>query len=153
MEYQILRGTGVKVSRVCLGTMTFGEQASEASSMRMIDRSLEAGVNFIDAADAYTGGRAEQIVGRALQGRRHRVVLASKVGNKHLRAVLYIPALVALQFQPNVKAFCQTLVREGKKKMQALVAVMRKLLRCLWGMFKQQGFDGNKFYQLTPKRA
>jgi aryl-alcohol dehydrogenase (NADP+) len=79
MEYQVLRGTGVKVSRVCLGAMTFGEQASEEVARRMIDGALEAGVNFIDTADAYVGGRSEEILGRALAGRRHRVVLASKV--------------------------------------------------------------------------
>ena len=79
MEYQVLRGTGIKVSRLCLGTMTFGEQATEEEARRMIDRSLEAGVNFIDCADAYVGGKSEEIVGRALQGRRQRVVLASKV--------------------------------------------------------------------------
>ncbi|MCC7261560.1 MAG: aldo/keto reductase [Candidatus Latescibacteria bacterium] len=79
MEYRVLRGTGITVSRLCLGTMTFGEQAGEDEARTIIDRSLEAGVNFIDAADAYTGGRAEEIVGRALQGRRHRLVLASKV--------------------------------------------------------------------------
>lgn len=80
----------------------------------------------------------------------HKPRFISKAGNKYLRAALYMPALVALQHQPNVKAFYQKLVRAGKKKMQAVVAVMRKLLRCLWGMLKhQQDFDGNKFYQLT----
>ncbi len=80
----------------------------------------------------------------------HNPRFISKAGNKYLRAALYMPALVAAQYQPNVKAFYQKLVRAGKKKMQALVAVMRKLLRCLWGMLKdQQDFDGNKFYQLT----
>jgi aryl-alcohol dehydrogenase-like predicted oxidoreductase len=79
MEYQVLRGTGIKVSRVCLGAMTFGEQADEAASVRMIDRALEAGVNFIDTADAYVSGKSEEILGRALRGRRNRVVLASKV--------------------------------------------------------------------------
>lgn len=80
----------------------------------------------------------------------HKPRFISKAGNKYLRAALYMPALVAVQHQPNVKAFYQKLVRAGKKKMQALVAVMRKLLRCLWGMLKhQQDFDGNKFYQLT----
>ncbi|MDO8688454.1 MAG: IS110 family transposase [Dehalococcoidia bacterium] len=79
----------------------------------------------------------------------HKPRFISKAGNKYLRAALYMPALVALQHQPNVKAFYQKLVRAGKKKMQALVAVMRKLLRCLWGMLKhQQDFDGNKFYRL-----
>jgi transposase len=80
----------------------------------------------------------------------HKPRFISKAGNKYLRAALYMPALVALQHQPNVKAFYQKLVRAGKKKMQAIVAVMRKLLRCLWGMLKhQEDFDGNKFYQLT----
>ncbi|MBM3277620.1 MAG: aldo/keto reductase [Candidatus Handelsmanbacteria bacterium] len=79
MEYQVLRGTGIKVSRLCLGAMTFGDQAQEEEARGMIDVALEAGVNFIDTADAYVGGRSEEIVGRALLGRRHRVVLASKV--------------------------------------------------------------------------
>lgn len=80
----------------------------------------------------------------------HKPRFISKAGNKYLRAALYMPALVATQYQPNVKAFYQKLVGAGKKKMQALVAVMRKLLRCLWGMLKhQEDFDGNKFYQLT----
>lgn len=80
----------------------------------------------------------------------HKPRFISKAGNKYLRAALYMPALVASQHQPNVKAFYQKLLRAGKKKMQAIVAVMRKLLRCLWGMLKyQQDFDGNKFYQLT----
>lgn len=80
----------------------------------------------------------------------HKPRFISKAGNKYLRAALYMPALVATQFQPNVKAFYHKLVGAGKKKMQALVAVMRKLLRCLWGMLKnQEDFDGNKFYQLT----
>lgn len=80
----------------------------------------------------------------------HKPRFISKAGNKYLRAALYMPALVAAQHQPNVKAFYHKLVMAGKKKMQALVAVMRKLLRCLWGMIKyQQDFDGSKFYQLT----
>jgi len=80
----------------------------------------------------------------------HKPRFISKAGNKYLRAALYMPALVALQHQPNVKAFYEKLVRAGKKKMQAVVAVMRKLLRCLWGMLKyNQDFEGNKFYQLT----
>jgi|GEM_PF-1395649 len=52
--------------------------------------------------------------------------------------------------QPQVKAFYEKLIRAGKKQIQASVAVMRKLPRCLWGMLKhQQDFDGSKFYQLT----
>ena len=82
METQTLRGTGVTVSRVSLGTMTFGMQTEEADAARMIDMALDQGVNFIDTADVYVGGVSEEIVGRVLQGRRDRVVLASKVANK-----------------------------------------------------------------------
>ncbi len=81
MQYQILRGTGTTVSRVCLGTMTFGHQADEGTAARMLDMALDAGVNFVDVADVYVGGRSEEILGRWLGGRRHRLVLASKVCN------------------------------------------------------------------------
>lgn len=74
----------------------------------------------------------------------------SKAGNKFLRAALFLPALVTIRYQPNVKAFYDKLVAAGKKKMQAVVAVMRKLLHAVWGMLKhQQPFDGDKFYRLT----
>lgn len=81
MEYQVLRGTGLKVSRICLGTMTFGDQADEATSIRMVETALDAGVNFVDTADVYVKGRSEEIVGKALKGKRDKVVLASKVAN------------------------------------------------------------------------
>jgi transposase len=78
----------------------------------------------------------------------------SKVGNRHLRAALYMPALVAIQHEPNVKAFYNKLVTAGKKPMQAVVAVMRKLLHAIWGMLKHdEDFDGNKFFRLTEKNA
>src|SRR6266478_69658 len=78
----------------------------------------------------------------------------SKVGNSHLRAALYMPALVAIQHEPNVKAFYDKLVAAGKKPLQALVAVMRKLLHAIWGMLKhEQDFDGNKFFKLAEKTA
>ncbi len=81
MEYQRLRGTGIRVSRVCLGTMTFGDQADEATSIRMVHTALDAGVNFVDTADVYVKGVSEEIVGKALKGKRDRVVLASKVAS------------------------------------------------------------------------
>ena len=82
----------------------------------------------------------------------HRPRRISKVGNRHLRAALYMPALVAIQHDPNVKAFYDKLVTKGKKPMQAVVAVMRKLLHAIWGMLKHdQDFDGNKFFKLTEK--
>jgi len=81
MEYQRLRGTGIRVSRICLGTMTFGDQADEATAIRMVETAMHAGVNFIDTADVYVKGVSEQIVGKALKGKRDKVVLASKVAN------------------------------------------------------------------------
>jgi aryl-alcohol dehydrogenase-like predicted oxidoreductase len=81
MEYQTLRGTGITVSRLSLGTMTFGAQADEAAAMRMVHMAIDAGVNFIDVADVYVGGVSEEIVAKALKGKRNQVVLASKVCN------------------------------------------------------------------------
>jgi aryl-alcohol dehydrogenase-like predicted oxidoreductase len=62
--------------------MTFGGQAGEAASIRMVDRCLEAGINFLDTANVYSKGRSEEILGKALKGRRDRVILASKVRGK-----------------------------------------------------------------------
>jgi len=74
----------------------------------------------------------------------------SKAGNRYLRDALFFPALVASQRDPHVRAFYQQLINRGKKPMQAIVAVMRKLLLAIWGMFKNnQPWDGNKFYQMA----
>lgn len=82
MESTTLSKTGLKVSRLCFGTMTFGGQADEPASVHMIERCLDAGINFYDTANVYTGGTSETMLGRALKGRRQRVILASKVANK-----------------------------------------------------------------------
>ena len=82
MERRTLPGTDLAVSRVSLGTMTFGSQADEAAAARMADCALDAGVNFIDTANSYNQGVSEEILGRILRGRRSRIVLASKVFNK-----------------------------------------------------------------------
>jgi transposase len=80
----------------------------------------------------------------------HKKVRISKAGNRHLRRALYMPALVALQHEPHLRAFYQHLLARGKTKMQALVATMRKLLHAIFGMFKHhQLFDGSKTYALT----
>ena len=81
MEYTNLKGTGLKVSRFCLGTMTFGDQASEQESIRMVDYCMDQGVNFFDTADVYTGGNSEKILGKALEGKREDAVIATKVTN------------------------------------------------------------------------
>ena len=85
MDVVNLGRTGLRVSRACLGTMTFGRQADEAEATRIVERALAAGVTFIDTADAYpippdpeTNGQTEEILGRILEGRRDHVVLATK---------------------------------------------------------------------------
>ena len=71
----------------------------------------------------------------------------SRQGNVHIRRALFMPALVAVQYEPNVKAFYDKLLRRGKTKMQANVAVMRKLLHAIYGMLKHdRDFEGEKFY-------
>ena len=79
MEYRSLQHTGLKVSRASFGTMPFGKQSDQATSTRMVDQCLDAGVNFFDTANMYNLGRAEEVLGRALGPRRSQVVLASKV--------------------------------------------------------------------------
>jgi aryl-alcohol dehydrogenase-like predicted oxidoreductase len=78
MELRPLGGTGVKVSALCLGTMTFGNEADEPAAQAIVDRFLDAGGNFVDTADVYQRGVAEEITGRALGARRDGVVLATK---------------------------------------------------------------------------
>ncbi|HSW16493.1 MAG TPA: aldo/keto reductase [Ramlibacter sp.] len=80
MEYRRLGRSGLKVSPLCLGAMMFGEQTDEAASRDIIANAREAGVNFIDTADAYAAGRSERIVGAAVQAERDRWVIATKVG-------------------------------------------------------------------------
>ena len=81
MDYRNLGRTGVKVSPLCLGCMNFGDKTGDEASMDVIDRALEAGINFLDTANVYGRGTSEEVVGKALQrnGRRDRVVLATKV--------------------------------------------------------------------------
>ncbi len=81
MEYRRLGGSGLKVSPLCLGTMMFGGPADSAVSARIVDRAREQGVNFIDTADGYTGGKSEEVVGRAIAAHRSWWVLATKIAN------------------------------------------------------------------------
>lgn len=82
METISLAQTNVRVSRVCFGTMTFGGQTDQATADQMVAMCLDRGVNFFDTANSYNQGQSEVILGKALKGRRDRVVLASKVANK-----------------------------------------------------------------------
>jgi aryl-alcohol dehydrogenase-like predicted oxidoreductase len=81
MNYRTLGRTGINVSPYCLGTMMFGAWGNpdHDDSIRIIHRALDAGINFVDTADVYSDGESEEIVGKALKGRRDDVVLASKV--------------------------------------------------------------------------
>lgn len=81
MRYRPLGRTGIKVSPYCLGAMMFGKLANpdHEECVRIIHKALDAGINFVDTADRYSAGESEEIVGKALKGRRDRVVLATKV--------------------------------------------------------------------------
>ncbi|WP_409278032.1 aldo/keto reductase [Pseudomonas defluvii] len=80
MIYRPLGQSGLQVSALTLGSMMFGEQTSAEDSLRIIDKAWDQGINFIDTADVYNGGRSEEIVGEAIARHRHDWVLASKVG-------------------------------------------------------------------------
>jgi aryl-alcohol dehydrogenase-like predicted oxidoreductase len=82
MDQITLKNTGLKVSRICFGTMTFGGQADEPAASRMIDLCLDSGINFLDTANAYNNGGSEAMLGKIIKNKRSRVVLASKVRNK-----------------------------------------------------------------------
>ncbi len=82
MRMTRLGRSNLEVSEFCLGTMMFGGKSSREESVRIIRRAVDAGVNFVDTADVYNEGRAEEITGEGLKGLRDRVVLASKVGMK-----------------------------------------------------------------------
>jgi aryl-alcohol dehydrogenase-like predicted oxidoreductase len=85
MKLRRLGSTGLKVSEICLGTMTFGHQCDERTSVAILDKAAEMGVTFLDTADVYpvpptpeTAGRSEEIIGRWLKGKREQFVLATK---------------------------------------------------------------------------
>ncbi len=80
MQCRTLGRTGLKVSEICLGTMTFGDQVSEDDAITITHAAMDQGVNFIDTANMYTKGRSEEIVGKAIRDRREDAILATKVG-------------------------------------------------------------------------
>src|SRR5579863_4685101 len=82
MQTRTLQHTDLQVSRACFGTMTFGSQVDEPGAIRIVDRCIDLGVNFFDTANVYNAGASEVIVGKALAGRRDKVILASKVRGK-----------------------------------------------------------------------
>ncbi len=82
MKYKVLGRTGVLVSELCFGTMTFGSEADETEATRMFNRCREAGVNFFDCSNNYSGGRAEEILGRLIGTCRDEVVITTKVSQR-----------------------------------------------------------------------
>ena len=78
MEYRSLGRSGLKVSPLCLGTMMFGAATDDPTAARIVARAREQGVNFIDTADGYAGGKSEETVGRAIREHRSWWVLATK---------------------------------------------------------------------------
>src|ERR1700730_3878652 len=81
MNYRSLGRSGLKVSPLCLGAMMFGGQTDEPTAGRIIAGAREAGINFIDSADAYNNGRSEEVVGRAIAAERSWWILATKLAN------------------------------------------------------------------------
>ena len=96
MKYRVLGDTGVFVSELCLGAMTFGGGSQiwdtigglgQTEVDALVGRSLDAGINFVDTANVYSAGVSETTVGRALHHRRHEIVLATKVRGRMSRAI------------------------------------------------------------------
>ena len=81
MNYRRLGRTGLKVSEICLGTMTFGHNTDEPEATRIVDLAIDAGINFFDTANSYAGSASETILGKALRGRRGNAVVATKFFN------------------------------------------------------------------------
>lgn len=142
MHYKLLGKTGVSVSALCFGVMSFGGDADEATSAAMFERCREAGINFFDCANIYAEGRSERILGKLIANCREEVIITSKVfgatgpdinarglSRRHIRAAIeaslrrlntdYIDIYFLHQFDPNTPLdetlrALDDLVREGK---------------------------------------
>jgi aryl-alcohol dehydrogenase-like predicted oxidoreductase len=80
MNYRNLGKSGLKVSRICLGSNNFGGQINEEASIKIVNKAIDCGINIIDTANIYTGGKSEEIIGNAIKGHRDDVIIATKVG-------------------------------------------------------------------------
>jgi aryl-alcohol dehydrogenase-like predicted oxidoreductase len=120
MEYRSLGRTGMQVSPLCLGAMMFGAwgEPDHDTSIKIIHRALEAGVNFIDTADVYSQGESETIVGKALAGRRDDVILATKV---HGQMGVPVTAPVGTKGDPNQQGNSRRwIIREVENSLRRL---------------------------------
>ncbi len=82
MEYRLLGRTGLKISRMTLGTNNFGRDVDEETSVRVVRKAVDLGINSIDSANTYSKRRSEEIIGKAVHGDRERFVIATKVGSE-----------------------------------------------------------------------
>jgi 1-deoxyxylulose-5-phosphate synthase len=80
MNYRNLGKSGLKVSQMCLGSNNLGGQLNEETSLKIVNKALDCGINVIDTANIYTGGKSEEMIGKAVKGQRDQVVIATKVG-------------------------------------------------------------------------
>lgn len=81
MKYRHLGRSGLEVSRICLGSNNFGEQVDEGNAVAIVRKAIDLGINLIDTANMYTMGKSEKIIGKAIEGYRDQVIIATKVGN------------------------------------------------------------------------
>src|SRR5688572_10004882 len=81
MKTRQLGASGLNVSEICLGTMMFGDRTDEAEAGRIVSSAREAGVNFVDTANQYAGGKSETVLGKLIKGDRSHWIVASKCGN------------------------------------------------------------------------
>jgi aryl-alcohol dehydrogenase-like predicted oxidoreductase len=82
LEYRKLGKSGLMVSAIGLGTNAFGSRADEQTSIKIIERALDLGVNFIDTAEMYTQGHSEETIGKAVKGKRSQAIIATKFGHR-----------------------------------------------------------------------
>jgi aryl-alcohol dehydrogenase-like predicted oxidoreductase len=81
MEFRRIGNSGLRVSQVGLGGNNFGGRADAAASVKIINQALDMGINFIDTAESYNDGHSEELVGKAVKGKRDKVIIATKFGN------------------------------------------------------------------------
>jgi len=108
MKMNVLGSSGLRVSEIGLGCMSLG--TDEKKGIALVHEALDRGVNFLDTADLYDAGRNEEIVGKAIQGHRDRVVLATKVGNRR------IPGQEGWTWDPS-KAYILSAVKESLRRL------------------------------------
>ncbi|MEH7095755.1 aldo/keto reductase [Neobacillus vireti] len=155
MEYTTLGRTGLKVSRLCLGTMNFGVDTEEKEAFRIMDAALDAGINFFDTANVYgwgeNAGRTEEIIGRWFAqggGRRERVVLATKVfGEMHnpLEGPNNTPGLSAFKIRRHLEDSLRRLQTDHIELYQMHHVDWKVSWAEIWGAFElavQQGKAG-----------